>query len=307
MAVVARRRSPDRRVRILQWLGVHATRRHLPGRSVERDFVAGPAVDDVPDRFLPHGACRVRIDAEALQLRARRRPPGAEVHATVGEQVEHRHRFRRPDRVVVGLRHEAHAVAEPDPARARRDRAVENLRVRAVRVLVEKMMLDAPEGIPAPFLAGEGLFQGLLVGTVLGAGSPGPGDGDFVEERELHDQSSRWSARVRSAPLHLYETRAASQRSAGRRAAASGRAGGAGLVPRRPPGDQPGGSGIREPAGRPPAWEPTWPSRSVPACRPTHSGRVLSHTWRGRSRRGAAPRPIPAARSPARAGRRPCP
>ena len=94
-------------------------------------------------RLRPHVARRVRIDVEALELGARRRAAGAELDAAVAQEVEHRDRLGRADRMVVRLRQEAHAVADADVLGARGDRAVEDLGVRAVRVLLEEVMLDA--------------------------------------------------------------------------------------------------------------------------------------------------------------------
>jgi hypothetical protein len=45
----------------------------------------------------------MRIDAEALELRARGRPPGGEVDPAVGDEIEDGDRLGRADRVVVGL------------------------------------------------------------------------------------------------------------------------------------------------------------------------------------------------------------
>ena len=96
----------------------------------------------------------------------------------VREQVEHGHRLRRPHRMVVGLGHQAHAVAEPDALGPRRDGAVEHLGIRAVRVLLEEVVLDRPEGMPAEAVAGDRLFERVLVGDELAvlaprAGAPG--------------------------------------------------------------------------------------------------------------------------------------
>ena len=89
------------------------------------------------------------IDAEALELGAGRRAAGAELDAAVGDEVEHRDRLGGADRVVVRLGQQPHAVADADVLGARRDRAVEHLGVRAVRVLLEEVVLDGPERVEA--------------------------------------------------------------------------------------------------------------------------------------------------------------
>jgi hypothetical protein len=130
VSVGAARRAPDRRMRILQWLGLHAPRRaHLPVLPVGAVVLLGPRTHDVMERLAPHLARLVRIDAEALELRASRRAPRPELDATVGEQVEHGDRLRGADRMVVRLREQPHAVADADVLGAGRDRAVEDLRV----------------------------------------------------------------------------------------------------------------------------------------------------------------------------------
>ena len=61
--------------------------------------------------------------AEALELGTRRRTSGAEVDASVADQVEDGDRLGGAHRVVVRLRHEPDAVPEPDPfGLARRSR-----------------------------------------------------------------------------------------------------------------------------------------------------------------------------------------
>ena len=115
VALVAGGGAPQRRVRLLPRLGLHPAPGHLPELAGELVLVVGPAPHDVADGLLPHAAALGRVDPEALELGPRRRAAGAEVDPALREQVEHGHRLRRPHRVVVGLGHEAHAVAEPDP------------------------------------------------------------------------------------------------------------------------------------------------------------------------------------------------
>ena len=87
--------------------GLHAPLRHRPVLALELVLVVGPAADDVLDRLAPHLARLVRVDAEPFELDAGRRAAGAEVDATVAEQVEHRDGLRGAHRMVVGLRHQA--------------------------------------------------------------------------------------------------------------------------------------------------------------------------------------------------------
>src|SRR5947209_17533611 len=88
--------------------------------------------------------------------------------------------------MVVGLRHQAQAVAEADALGAGGDGAVENFGVRAVRVLREEVVLHRPEGVPAEAITGDGLLDRVLIGPQLALLVPRAGDGDLVEEGEAH-------------------------------------------------------------------------------------------------------------------------
>src|SRR5260370_39954064 len=89
-------------------------------------------------------------------------------------------------RVVGGLGPQPHSVAETYDLRAGGDGPVEDLGVRAVRVLLEEVVLDGPEGVEADLVAEDGLLDRVLVGPVLAVAIPRASDGDLVEERELH-------------------------------------------------------------------------------------------------------------------------
>ena len=101
VAVDARRRAPDRRMRILQRLGVDAPARHRPVLAFELVFVVRPDADDVPERLVPHLPGLTRVDAEAFDLCARRGAAGSELHSPVAHEVEHRHALRGTDGMVV--------------------------------------------------------------------------------------------------------------------------------------------------------------------------------------------------------------
>jgi hypothetical protein len=78
---------------------------------------------------------------------------GAELDAPVGEQVEHRDRLRGTHRVVVGPRQQAHAVAEPQLRGLGGDVPVQDLGIRAVRELLEEVVLHRPQAVEARLLA----------------------------------------------------------------------------------------------------------------------------------------------------------
>ena len=150
-----------------------------------------------------HIAARLgRVDAEALELGPGGGAAGAEVDPPVGDEVEHGDRLGGAHRVVVRLRHEPHAEAEPHPLGLRGDGAVEHLGVRAVRVLLEEVVLHGPERVPAVAFAGHRLLDRVLVGEALGVGTPRPGDGDLVEQGEAHGARCTGQRRGRRTRWH---------------------------------------------------------------------------------------------------------
>src|SRR5262249_47116782 len=59
--------------------------------------------------------------------------------------------------------------------------------VRAVRVLRQEVVLDGPERVPAAAVAVDRLLQRVLICQMLTVGIPRLGDGNLVEQGELHD------------------------------------------------------------------------------------------------------------------------
>jgi hypothetical protein len=148
--------------------------------------VVRPGLDDVAECLAPHGAGLVRIDAEALQLGPGRRPAGAELDPAVADEVEDRHRLGGADRVVIGRRQQPHAVADPDATGARRDRAIEDLGIGAVGVLLEEVVLDRPKGMKADVVAEHRLLDHVFVRLVFLLLVPRPSHGNLIEQGELH-------------------------------------------------------------------------------------------------------------------------
>ena len=172
---------------LLERLREHPARRaHVPVLAVGLVLVLGPRADDVAERLAPLLAGLVGIDVEALELGARRRAAGAEVDAPVGDRGR---APRRTPRCGSGGCTASAAAARRSRcgcSRERGDRAVEDLGVRAVRVLLEEVVLDRPERVEPHLLAEHRLLDRVLVRLVLLAGRPRTGDGDLVEQRELH-------------------------------------------------------------------------------------------------------------------------
>ena len=79
--------------------------------------------------------------------------------------------------MVVRLGQQAHAVADAQVLGDCRDVSVEHFGIRAVRVLVEEVVLDRPERVEAHAVAELHLFDGVLVRLVFASGVQGFGTG----------------------------------------------------------------------------------------------------------------------------------
>ena len=136
--------------------------------------------------LVPRDLRRVRIDTEAAQLRPGRRARGAELEPSAGEDVEDRRALRHPDRMV-HLRN-AHdcAVADADPGGLHRHGGEEQLRRRAVRVLLEKVVFDGPHRVEAELVRQPRLLEGVRVHRPLRRPSRRPRDRELEEDPELH-------------------------------------------------------------------------------------------------------------------------
>src|SRR5262249_57908587 len=84
-----------------------------------------------------------------------------------------------------GRRRRPRAVSEPQPRGLRRDVPVQDLRVRAVRELLEEVVLDGPQAVEAGLLAEHRLLDDVLVRFVLAVAAPRPRDRDLVEQCQL--------------------------------------------------------------------------------------------------------------------------
>ena len=101
-------------------------------------------------------------DAEAAELQARGALADAEVDPAVGDDVERGQRLGRAGRVVVVGDHLADAVAEADALGQRRRGGQEHLGRRAVRVLLEEVVLDLPGVVEAEPVGELDLLQRLV-------------------------------------------------------------------------------------------------------------------------------------------------
>ena len=136
--------------------------------------------------LFPHRALLLGVDHEAAELGFRRRLTGAEVDATVRDEVERRDALGDARRMVERRRRLHDAVTEPDVLRALRRRREEHLGRARVRVLLEEVVLDLPHVVDAELVGELDLLERVLEQLVLGVVGPRPRQLVLVEDAELH-------------------------------------------------------------------------------------------------------------------------
>ena len=165
---------PHRRMRLLHGLGDDVAAGHR-----ER---AGPRSPDRASITIMLAICSAASSAMArFSLAGMLKPPSSSrvapspmpnSSAAVGDEVEHGEALGRARGMVVVGDHLADAVAEPDALGARGGGGEEHLGRRAVRVLLEEVVLDRP-GVVEPEPVGElDLVQRVLHQLALVAGVP---------------------------------------------------------------------------------------------------------------------------------------
>ena len=158
------RRIPQGRVRALD-----RPRHHLTGRQIEMGaLVAGEMLQlehlhHGLERLAPDLARVVRVGAEAEPLHhvRRRSAARAELAAAIAEHVERGDTLGDHERVVT--RHQDHREAQPDPARALRQRREKHLGAGRMADLGEEMLLGEPEVREAGILRRGHLVEVLRV------------------------------------------------------------------------------------------------------------------------------------------------
>jgi hypothetical protein len=179
--------DPQRRMRRLDGLGHHVAYRHREVSAAEAGVrVHHEHVGGLLDRLAPHRPPLRGIDAEALELRARRRFARAPLHAPGGDEIERGDAFGHARRMVVGRRHQHDAVPEPDALRALRGGGQEHLGRRGVRVLLQEVVLDFPRRVDAQAVGELHLVERVLEQAALAVGGPRPRQLMLVEDSEPH-------------------------------------------------------------------------------------------------------------------------
>ena len=185
--VPLRTRDPQGRVRPLHRLRHDVAARHLEVLALIAGVgIHGKHVADLFHRLQIDVPLFLHGNAKTAQFEFRRRFAGAELHASVGHEVERRDHFRRARRMVVLRDDLADSVAEPDVLRALRTGGEKHLRRGRVGVLLQKMMFHFPREIDAEPIREPHLVQRLIEELLFGPLAPRSRQLVFVEDSEFH-------------------------------------------------------------------------------------------------------------------------
>ena len=182
-------RHPQRRVRLLQRFRHHVAAGHVEEFALETGIgVHHQHVGALLDGLKPHPPLLggVKTYVEASEFHQRCAFAGAELDAAVRDEIKRGDTFGDAGGVVIFGRHQADAMAKPDPFRALRAGGQENLRRRGVRIFFKEVMLDFPCVIDTKSVGQLDLVEGFLEQPVFGALGPWPRQLVLVENAEFH-------------------------------------------------------------------------------------------------------------------------
>ena len=154
--------------------------------TVVLEGVLRPHTRDDADGLFPHRPCLLGADLETVHLDQRGGASGAEVTPPVAEDVQHRGALGNPHRMVVLRRQQRHGVADADVLCALRNGAVQHLRRRAVRELLQKMVLNRPEMVEPHLIGKRHLLENLLVNVPFDSRVMGFGNLNLIHKPEFH-------------------------------------------------------------------------------------------------------------------------
>jgi hypothetical protein len=165
------------------------------GRDVVEAPVVGEGVlrphpGDHADGFFPLGSGFLRVNLEPVHLDERGGPPGAQIHAAIADDIEHRRPLGDPHRMVILARQQGHRMADANPLGTLGDGAIEDFWGRTVRKLPQEVMFHGPEVLEADRIRQLDLGHHLVIALLLDPVVVGFWDLDFTHEPELHGLSS---------------------------------------------------------------------------------------------------------------------
>src|SRR5262245_55457196 len=147
--------DPERRMGLLHDARQNAALGDGEVFAVPVEEVLCPHLRDGADRFLPHRARLFRTQAERVDLGRPAAAPGAELDAAVGDRVDVRDLFGDAHRMVDHRAEVEDAGHQPDAFRLHADRQAGEVRRRAVRVLLQAVMLGGPVSVEAGGIGGD--------------------------------------------------------------------------------------------------------------------------------------------------------
>jgi hypothetical protein len=175
---------PQRGMRLLERLGDDVARGKVEVLPVPLVALLREGRHQGAHRLFPHLALLANARPEGMQLDGALPFAEPELDAPAGQEIERGHALRDPDRMIRGELHDA--VSQPDALRALAGGAQEDLRRRAVRVLLEEVVLDAPRVVEAEPVGELDLREGVVQELVFAVLPPGAGQLQLVEDAESH-------------------------------------------------------------------------------------------------------------------------
>ena len=158
-------------MRLLERLGQHLARRHLPILAIPFKVVRLPDLGDHFERFLPHLTRRARVNPHP-RLLVGGAAPGAQIHPAARQMVHHCHPLGYSYRMMVGQ--DDHSEPQPDALGEPAQRPEHHLRAWRHTESGQEVMLHEPHIVKPHFVRQANLLNGFL------------NDGVVIQFRALH-------------------------------------------------------------------------------------------------------------------------
>ena len=156
-------RDPHRRVRLLHRLRQHVALGHREAAALPRHVPVAPQLRQHAHELVPGLLGVVGVGVEAAELGPRRAARGADLEPAARDDVERGAPLGDADRVVHLGHADDRAVADADALGLRRHRGEQHLGRRAVRILLEEVVLDRPHPVEAELVGEARLLERVAV------------------------------------------------------------------------------------------------------------------------------------------------